>query len=379
MHRHNLLDFEKQMMLQLIQVRLLQSGKLQWIRIQFQYHAVLIAVVKRLGDARWSSVHRSWLVPYTPVRYEQVKLELSKHGVVSCAEADREVAVLAGRGRSEELYGVEVVRFEQWMRSKRYSDNTIRVYIDALWVFLQFLQGKPLHIVSDEDIIRFNTEYILKRGLSVSFQNQVINAVKLFFSIQSGRRLNPEGIARPRPEKRLPNVLSKSEVKRILAAPVNVKHRVMLALIYACGLRRGELLNIKPADIQSDRGLLFIRQAKGKKDRVVPIPATLLEQLRSYYVAYRPKLYLFEGQGDAQYSERSIQQVFKQALCKAGIGKPATLHWLRHSYATHLLERGTDLRYIQVLLGHGSSRTTELYTHVSNKNLEQIRSPFEDL
>ena len=223
-------------MLPLIQVRLLQTGKLQWIRIQFPYHAELIDVVKRLGDAKWSSVHRSWLVAYTPVQYEHVKVELSKHAVVSCAEADREVAVWVGRGRSEELYGVEVVRFEHWMRSKRYSDNTIRVYIDALWVFLQFLQEKPLRIVSDEDIIRFNTEYILKRGLSVSFQNQVINAVKLFFSIQSGRRLNPEGIARPRPEKRLPNVLSKSEVKRILAAPVNVKHRVMLALIYACGL-----------------------------------------------------------------------------------------------------------------------------------------------
>lgn len=366
-------------MLLSIQVRLLQTGKLLWIRIQFPYHAVLIDVVKRLGDAKWSSVHRSWLVAYTQVQYEQAKVELSKHAVVSCAEADQEVAVLVGRGRVQAIYGVDVVRFEQWMRSKRYSDNTVRVYIDALWVFLQFLQEKPLRIVLDEDIIRFNTEYILKRGLSVSFQNQVINAVKLFFSIQSGRRLNPEGIARPRREKRLPNVLSKSEVKRILAAPVNVKHRVMLALIYACGLRRGELLDIKPADIQSDRGLLFIRQAKGKKDRVVPIPATLLAELRSYYVAYRPKVYLFEGQGDAQYSEKSIQQVFKQALCKAGIGKPATLHWLRHSYATHLLERGTDLRYIQVLLGHSSSRTTELYTHVSNKNLEQIRSPFDDL
>lgn len=370
---------KKQITLPLIQVRLLQTGKQQWIRIQFPYHAGLIDVVKRLGDATWSSVHRSWLVAYTQVRYEQVKVELSKHAVVSCAEADREVTRLAGRDRAGELYGAEVVRFEQWMRSRRYSDNTVRVYMDALWVFLHFLQEKPLGIVSHEDIIRFNTEYILKRRLSLSFQNQVINAVKLFFSIQSGRQLNPDGIARPRREKRLPNVLSKSEVKRILAAPVNVKHRVMLALIYACGLRRGELLNIKPTDIQSDRGLLFIRQAKGKKDRVVPIPATLLEQLRSYFVAYRPKLYLFEGQGDAQYSEKSIQQVFKQALCKAGIGKPATLHWLRHSYATHLLERGTDLRYIQVLLGHSSTRTTELYTHVSNQNLQQIRSPFDDL
>ena len=154
----------------------------------------------------------------------------------------------------------------------------------------------------------------------------------------------------------------------------------MLSLIYACGLRRSELLNIVPNDIQSERNLLFIRQSKGKKDRVVPIGNFLIEQLREYYKLFRPKVYLFEGQHAAErYSDRSLQLVLKGAVKKAKINKPVTLHWLRHSYATHLLESGTDLRYIQELLGHGSSKTTEIYTHVSMRNIQQIRSPFDDL
>jgi integrase/recombinase XerD len=187
-------------------------------------------------------------------------------------------------------------------------------------------------------------------------------------------------IQRPRREKRLPNVLSKNEVKSILEAPTNLKHRAMLSLIYACGLRRSELLNLTLKDILSDRNLLFIRQSKGKKDRVVPISIKLIEMLRDYYKAFKPKTWLFEGQEVGEkYSERSIQLVLNQAVEKAKIVKPVSLHWLRHSYATHLLESGTDLRYIQELLGHSSSRTTEIYTHVSTRNLQQIRSPFDDL
>ncbi|WP_159038679.1 tyrosine-type recombinase/integrase, partial [Brumimicrobium mesophilum] len=149
---------------------------------------------------------------------------------------------------------------------------------------------------------------------------------------------------------------------------------------YACGLRRGEILNLTPKDIHSDRNLLIIRQSKGKKDRIVPISDKLIELLRDYYKAYKPKTWLFEGQKVGnKYSPKSIQSVLKQSLVKAKIKKPATLHWLRHSYATHLLESGTDLRYIQTLLGHSSSRTTEVYTHVSTRNLQNIISPFDNL
>ena len=169
-------------------------------------------------------------------------------------------------------------------------------------------------------------------------------------------------------------------MKAILVALKNQKHKSMLSLIYACGLRRSELLNLELTDVQSDRKILLIRQSKGKKDRIVPLSEKILEMLRSYYLEYRPKKWLFEGQNPlTQYSERSLEQVLKKSIITVKINKPVTLHWLRHSYATHLLENGTDLRYIQELLGHTSSRTTEIYTHVSTKNIQLIKSPFDDL
>ena len=270
--------------------------------------------------------------------------------------------------------------FKNYLISQRYSPNTIKTYTDALGVFFQFHSNKDSEQLEIADIIHFNTGYILRKNLSASYQNQVINAIKLFYRNRFNRVMNLDNIQRPRREKRLPNVLSKQEIKAILEAPTNLKHRAMLSLIYACGLRRSELLNLSLSDVHSDRNLLFIRQSKGKKDRVVPISNKIIEMLREYYKAYKPKTWLFEGQiPNTKYSEMSLAKVLKQALKKAGNQKPVSLHWLRHSYATHLLESGTDLRYIQELLGHASSRTTEIYTHVSTKNLQQIRSPFDDL
>jgi integrase/recombinase XerD len=270
--------------------------------------------------------------------------------------------------------------FKNYLNYRRYSPNTIKTYSEALHCFFNFYENRAVETLNIDDIIHFNSAYILKKNLSASYQNQVINAIKLFYRNRFNRAMEVDYIQRPRREKRLPNVLSKEEVKAILESPVNLKHRAMLSLIYACGLRRSELLNLTLKDIQSDRNLLFIRQSKGKKDRVVPLSAKLISLLRDYYKAYRPKTLLFEGQeAGEKYSERSIQLVLIQAVQKAKINKPVSLHWLRHSYATHLLESGTDLRYIQELLGHSSSKTTEIYTHVSNKNLQQIRSPFDDL
>ncbi len=178
----------------------------------------------------------------------------------------------------------------------------------------------------------------------------------------------------------MPNVLSKEEVKAILEAHGNIKHKAMLSMIYSCGLRRSELLNLKFSDIDSKRNIVLLKNAKGKKDRIAPLSPKILELLRNYYKDYKPSVWLFEGQIKGEhYSEKSLQSVLKQALQKAGITKPVTLHWLRHSYATHLLESGTDLRYIQELLGHSSSKTTEIYTHVSTKSIQQIKSPFDDL
>jgi integrase/recombinase XerD len=266
------------------------------------------------------------------------------------------------------------------MEQKRYSASTVSTYVQAIAVFLRFIAPKTSAEASNEDMQRFVYQYMIPRHLSFSYQNQAVNAAKLFFKLIRGSAIITEQLERPRREHKLPNVLSKEEVGAILRASQNQKHRAMLSLIYACGLRRGELLNLKPAHIDSKRHLLIIINAKGRKDRVVPISDKVIEMLRVYYAIYRPKVWLFEGQyaGD-QYGEASLQKVLKQALAGARITKPVTLHWLRHSYATHLLEAGTDLRYIQELLGHKSSKTTEIYTHVSEKSLEKIKSPFDDL
>ena len=246
-------------------------------------------------------------------------------------------------------------------------------------IFLHYFTDKPLTEISNDDVIDFNNQYILGRGLSASYQNQMV-AIKLFFSTTQHRQLDLERVHRPKRPKTLPNVLSKQEVKLILDAHANIKHKVMLSLIYACGLRRSELIALKPNHVDSKRELLLIKQAKGRKDRIVPLPNKIVEMLRKYYKSYKPKMWLFEGQEPGRpYTAESLQQVLKQALIKAKINKPVSLHWLRHSYATHLLENGTDLRYIQELLGHNSSRTTEIYTHVSTQNIKNIKSPFDEL
>lgn len=270
--------------------------------------------------------------------------------------------------------------FTVFLQNQRYSPSTIKTYTDTLNVFFRFHGTKETHELHNTDLTEFVHTYIIQAGHSYSYQNQFINAIKLFFGKVEKRNMVIEQIQRPRTEKKLPNILSKQEVKMILGSLQNTKHKTILCMIYACGLRRGELLKLQPQDILSDRMLLHIKQAKGKKDRIVPLSEKLLDMLRDYYKTFKPQVWLFEGQkSGTPYSERSLELVFKHALKQAGIQKPATLHWLRHSYATHLLESGTDLRYIQALLGHKSSKTTEIYTHVSTQSIQKIKSPFDDL
>jgi len=341
------------------------------ILIRFAYDTELIKKVKKIRGIRWSPDLKAWYIPDSD----------EYRGMLEASFPDfkNETGMQKAEGLSKDDTLAQIEKFTQWLRSKRYSENTVKTYTEALRVFLQFFSDRALNTIGNEDIVIFNNEYILKKKLSASYQNQMVNAVKLFFQTVQNRRLDIEKIHRPKKSKTLPNVLSKEEVKAILEVHGNIKHRAMLSLIYACGLRRGELLHMKISDIDSKRNIVIIRQSKGKKDRIVPLSQRILEMLRDYFRACKPKYWLFEGQAGGQYSEKSLQSVLKQALKKAGIRKPVSLHWLRHSYATHLLESGTDLRYIQELLGHNSSKTTEIYTHVSTKNLQQIKSPFDDL
>lgn len=332
------------------------------IAVYFEKNAEWIARIKQIEGSRWSQTLGVWHLPDTEVNRIRFKLTPLSHSIPS----------------SEGIEQIE--KFKQWLRSKRYSESTITTYTEALKSFLVFYRDKAVADINNEDVIVYNNEYILKNNLSASFQNQIVNAIKLFFMTIRDTKMMVDKIHRPKRAKVLPNVLCKEEIKLILNAHSNIKHKMMLSLIYACGLRRSELLHLKPADIDSKRRIVIIRQAKGKKDRIAPLSEKILILLREYYVISKPKTWLFEGQNvGEQYSEQSLQSVLKQALQKVGNTKPVTLHWLRHSYATHLLESGTDLRYIQELLGHSSSKTTEIYTHVSTKSLQQIKSPFDDL
>lgn len=273
-----------------------------------------------------------------------------------------------------------ITDFGKWLEHKRYSERTVTTYTEMLTMFTRHIEPKLLTETTNLDVMDFVHTVLIGEGYSFTLQNQLVSSLKLFFREMVQSNLDIEKLERPRREHKLPNILSKQEVKRILEAHSNVKHKTMLTLIYACGLRRGELLNIRATDIDRLRNMLTIRNAKGRKDRMVPISDKILNLLTDYYKVYLPKNWLFEGQAAGEpYDAQSLQSVLKQALAKAKIKKPATLHWLRHSYATHLLESGTDLRYIQELLGHKSSRTTEIYTHVSNKSLQKIKSPFDDL
>ena len=332
------------------------------IAVYFEKNAALIARIKTFEDARWSASNKYWHLPDTEANRLHFKLPLA-HTLMPNAEG---------------MASIET--FKRYLLSKRYSPNTINTYSDALKSFLTFCNTKAIKDISNEDVICYNNDYILKNNFSSSYQNQIVNSIKLFFKIVKDSQIEIDKIHRPKREKVLPNVLSKEEVKAILEAPKNLKHKAMLSMIYSCGLRRSELLNLKPNDIDSKRNVVIIRQSKGKKDRITPLSPKILELLRNYYKEYSPKTYLFEGQEkNTQYSARSLEEVLKKSIKLATINKPVTLHWLRHSYATHLLESGTDLRYIQELLGHNSSKTTEIYTHVSTKNIQQIKSPFDDL
>lgn len=332
------------------------------IAVQFPNRQPLIEDFKKLSGRRWSPKLKVWHLPdrenyrkmfQLPLKYEENLLPETS---------------------------AKIKEYILWMQSKRYSESTIKTYSDALKVFFNFFSKTAYQEITNDDIIHFNNEYILKRKLSATYQNQFVNALKLFYRIADKKEIDIKLIHRPKTNRKLPRVLSKEEVKLILEAHGNLKHRTMLSMIYACGLRRTELLNITFKDINRERLTLHVYQSKGNKDRIVPLSPKILEMLEDYYKAYRPKVWLFEGQKPGtQYSPTSLQKVLVQALKKAKIKKPVTLHWLRHSYATHLLENGTDLRYIQELLGHNSSRTTEIYTHVSTKSIENIKSPFDDL
>ncbi|WP_338150235.1 tyrosine-type recombinase/integrase [Eudoraea chungangensis] len=242
---------------------------------------------------------------------------------------------------------------------KKYAPNTARIYISCFEAFMRFYPNAILNELDENDIRKYLL-FLVRKESSDSYINQAINSIKFYYEIVCGMPNRFYSIERPRKSKKLPKVLSVIEVHDLLGEIKNVKHRCIVGLLYSSGLRRSEVLSLRPEDIDSKRMLVRVNQGKGKKDRYSILSAKLLKELRNYYKRYQPQTYLFESPSGKAYSPTSVVNIVSCAAKKAGIKRRVTPHMLRHSFATHLLNKGTDLRKIQVLLGHNSSKTTEI-------------------
>lgn len=332
------------------------------IALYFANTATLNQLVRAIQGARWSRTLKAWHITDNEIYRSACNIQPSNANT-NAIKNNREISA-----QTQELLN----KYTNWMEVKRYSKSTIESYTNALLVFFSYHNQKNVEQINNQDVMDFNTHYILKKNLSATYQSQFINALKLFYQTVKNHKIDIEKLIRPQQGHKLPKVISEEEVAAIINACKNLKHKTMLSLIYSAGLRRGELLSLLKTDIDSKRMIITIRNAKGMKDRNVPLSPVILNMLRKYYTEFKPVKNLFEGQFGGPYNARSLDKILKTAANVAGIKKNITLHMLRHSYATHLLEAGTNLRYIQELLGHKSPKTTQIYTHVSNEQLGKI-------
>lgn len=255
---------------------------------------------------------------------------------------------------------------EQKLNYLNYSKNTIKCYLHYIDEFIKSQEKSSVHLSANN----FQSYLDNYNFTSVSQQNQVINAIRFLYKFGLDKKYDKVSFNRPKKEKKLPRVIDGELIKKRLSEIENLKHKVILTLTYSVGLRVSEVVNLKIEDIDSNRMLIHIKNAKGRKDRVVPLSKHVLELLRDYYKEYKPNMYLFNGQKSLQYSVGSCQKIYKKY-----IDRNSSIHTLRHSSFTNLLENGTDLRLIQKIAGHSSSKTTEIYTHVSNQMLNKVNLP----
>lgn len=267
--------------------------------------------------------------------------------------------------------------FVQLLKIKRYSYNTISAYRNAIKKFIVFHNGINLEKLTKKDIELFINKQVINEGVSQSYQKQMVGAIKFLYNDLLRKNYDLFYLYPKRREHKLPEILSRTEIQLLISSFTNIKHKAIISTIYSAGLRLEECLNLKIIDIDSENNIIRVRSGKGNKDRNVLLSDKLIRILRNYYKIYRPTEYLFEGQNGGKYSASSVQSIMRTALKKNNIKKHATPHTLRHSFASHLLESGTDIRIIQEILGHNDIRTTQIYTHISSVNIKSVKSPFD--
>jgi len=358
------------------------------IMVSFSYNPNFVQKVKLIKGYTWHPEGKYWGFPNTNGTLErilkvfedcEINLDPALQNVIArdnIPKQPQHPTISIPTLTKGDKRGFEDLRKE--LVSRKYSYKTIKSYLYFNRDFLNFI-GKYPPEIDDADIKDYLVYLSEGKQSSTSTLNQAINALKFYYGSMLKKKFVYE-LKRPRKDKKLPVVLSKEEVAKILSSVDNLKHKTILMLTYSAGLRVGEVVRLKPEDIDSKRMLIHVKGSKGRKDRYTLLSKTVLQTLREYWREYKPDKWLFEGARVGRYlSIRSVQKIFEHACRKAGIKKDITVHTLRHSFATHLLEGGTDLRYIQELLGHKDSKTTEIYTHVSTQSLGKIKSPLDSI
>lgn len=354
------------------------SGRL---KIFFNYNAIISKKIKSFPYCLWNKKEKYWTLPYSENYEKELKEFVTGNGYKWIYEIEQNENYKERRksGKGELGFRACPEEYLSKLRELRYSEKTLKVYRSSFEEFINYYREIELNDITEKMITDFLLQLVTVRKVSSSFQNQSINAIKFYFEKVLKKERRVYLIDRPRKEQKLPTVLNMEEVTLLINSILNIKHKAIVMLAYSSGLRLGELVNLKIKDIDSKRMQIRVEQSKGKKDRYTILSKRMLEVFREYYKQYKPKEWIFEGATGGQYSPRSIQNIVQEAVKKAGIRKKAGVHTLRHTFATHLLEAGTDLRYIQSLLGHESSKTTEIYTHITTKGFDQIVSPLDTL
>jgi len=363
-------------------------GEVKQIGFQFNSDNYIEKIIKTLPGITWSNAYNMYYIPNRKDNLNLIFKTFKGIAWVNCnhffankpisstnekpdINSYRDRPLIEGRRTCPEDYLLK-------LELKRYSSSTVKTYVYFFEYFLNQYPDTDLQSFDENDIREF-LQKLVQEGKSNSYINQAVNAIKFYFEVVLGMPNRFYSIERPRKEKKLPTVISKKDVSNMINSISNLKHKCIVSLLYASGLRLNELLNLKIKDIDSSRMIIFVRAGKGNRDRYTILGESILTDLREYYKIYDPKDYLFEGASGGKYTHTSVQMTVKRAAKNAGILKKVTPHTLRHSFATHLLENGTDLRYIQSLLGHSSSTTTEIYTHVAVNTFDSIKSPLDSL
>lgn len=376
--------------------------RLEVIGIVYEYDIALNSAVRKMPGVKWSQSIKCWYLPLTKEAYQQIRYALQDFGVIDirslkaylqkrdCVKApslqsanQKPGPVLKPAARDIAPVNLtELKRFVEQLKLKAYRASTIRTYRYEFLRLLQFLKTRPVHELSPDDIRKYMVYAMEKESISENTAHSRLNALKFYFEQVLGKEKFFWKITRPKKPRLLPRLLNETELGRLFNSLSNKKHKAMLFTAYSAGLHVSEIVNLRITDIDSVRMQIFIPRAKAKKDRYVNLSPALADILRSYIKEYdpRPKIFLFElEQTGLAYSSRTLQQIFSNAKHMAGIRKEVGMQALRHSFATHLLEKGTDIRYIKDILGHFDIRTTERYLHVSKSVLVNIISPLDDL